>query len=61
MHEAQNAEELPSRLLFWYMTAGDDGLNKDSVMLGSMVGDELQSISLQVAADSMVRWNKEQA
>jgi hypothetical protein len=36
--------------------AAGDGLVRDAVMLCEMVGDEIQSISLRVAADPLSRW-----
>ncbi len=58
MQEQEKRQDLATRMLSCYLAAGDDGLHKDAIMLGSMVGDELQSISLHVAADPMVRWNR---
>lgn len=49
-----------SRLLPCYLKAANDGLISDAVMLCEMVGDEIQSISLRVAADSMTRWSEAQ-
>lgn len=34
----------------WYIAAGDDGLNKDCIMVAIMNGLEIQSISLHLAA-----------
>lgn len=45
-----------SRLLPCFVEAGGDGLVSDSVMLCEVVGDEIQSISLRIAADAMRRW-----
>jgi hypothetical protein len=33
----------------WYITAGDDGLRKDCIMVAVMNGPEIQSISLHLA------------
>ncbi len=44
------------RLLPCFVEAGGDGLVSDSVMLCEVVGDEIQSISLRIAADAMRRW-----
>ena len=46
-----------SRLLSCYLKAADDGLNSDSVMLCEVIGDEIQSVSLRVAAKAMTRSN----
>lgn len=45
-----------SRLLPCFVEAGSDGLLSDAVMLCEVVGDEIQSISLRIAADAMRRW-----
>lgn len=34
----------------WYVAAGDDGLHKDCIMVAVMNGNDLQSISLHLAA-----------
>jgi hypothetical protein len=34
----------------WYISAGDDGLRKDCIMVAVMNGSEIQSISLHLAA-----------
>lgn len=44
-----------TRLISSYLKAADDGLNCDAVMLCEVIGDEIQSISLRVAADPMKR------
>lgn len=44
------------RLLPCFVEAGTDGLVSDAVMLCEVVGDEIQSISLRIAADAMRRW-----
>ena len=44
-----------SRLLSIYVKAAEDGLKRDSVMLCEMLGDEIQSVSLRVAAQTMMR------
>ena len=46
----------PSRLLPCFLNAAEDGLAHDAVMLCEVIGDEIQSISLRVAADSLRRW-----
>lgn len=48
----------PSRLLPCFLNAADDGLAHDAVMLCEVIGDEIQSISLRVAADSLTRWQE---
>lgn len=50
----------PSRLLPFFLQAADDGLLNNAVMLCEMIGEEIQSISLRVAADSIARWNDAQ-
>lgn len=52
--ERRGAEEV-SRLLSCYFRAGEGGLKNDSVMLCEVVRDEIQSISLRVAAKGMAR------
>ena len=44
-----------SRLLPYYLKAADDGLLHDAVMLCEVIGDEIQSVSLRVAADAIKR------
>ncbi|MDQ2834378.1 MAG: hypothetical protein M3Y50_11645 [Acidobacteriota bacterium] len=57
--EGQNQESRCTRLLSCYLEANqDDGLGRDSVMLCEMIGEEIQTISLRVAADAMLRWKK---
>ena len=48
----------PSRLLPCFLNAAEDGLAHDAVMLCEVIGDEIQSISLRVAADSLRRWQE---
>ena len=52
--EKENGPENATRLFSTYLKAAD-GLNTDSVMLCEVIGDEIQSISLRVAADPMKR------
>ena len=54
--EQQNSIPQRTRLLTCYLTPADDGLNIDSVMLCEVIGEEIQSVSLRVAADPMTRW-----
>ena len=56
MAAEQNGERQVARLLPCFVEAGADGLVSDSVMLCEVLGDEIQSISLRVAADAMRRW-----
>ncbi len=44
-----------SRLLTCFLRSAED-LDNDAVMLCEVVGDEIQSVSLRVAADPMTRW-----
>ncbi len=44
-----------TRLFSTYLRAADDGLDCDAVMLCEVIGDEIQSVSLRVAADAMKR------
>ncbi len=52
----QSGVPQPSRLLPCFLNASDDGLAHDAVMLCELIGDEIQSISLRVAAESLRRW-----
>lgn len=54
--EQENSTPQRTRLLTCYLAPADDGLNIDSVMLCEVIGDEIQSVSLRVAADPMTRW-----
>lgn len=57
--ESENVTPQGTRLLSCYLQADeDDGLGRDSVMLCEVIGEEIQSVSLRVAADAMIRWNK---
>ena len=53
-----NERPQPSRLLPCFLNAAEDGLTHNAVMLCEVVGDEIQSISLRVAADAMKRWQE---
>ncbi len=53
--EPEKAMQRATRLISSYLKAADDGLNVDSVMLCEVIGDEIQSVSLRVAADPMKR------
>jgi hypothetical protein len=56
MSEQTNEEQALANLLSCYFKAKEEsGLDKDAIMLCEMVGDEIQSISLRVAADPMIR------
>ena len=50
----ENGTDRATRLFSTYLKA-EDGLNTDSVMLCEVIGDEIQSVSLRVAADPMKR------
>lgn len=54
--EQEHSSPQRTRLLTCYLTPADDGLNIDSVMLCEVIGEEIQSVSLRVAADPMTRW-----
>ena len=56
-----NSASQPSRLLPYFLQASDDGLLSNAVMLCEMIGEDIQSISLRVAADAIARWNETQA
>ena len=57
--EQENKAHPGTRLLSCYFEANeDDGLGRDSVMLCEVLGEEIQSVSLRVAADAMMRWKK---
>lgn len=51
-----NGAPQSSRLLPCFLNAADDGLIHNAVMLCEMIGEEIQSISLRVAADTVARW-----
>ncbi len=53
--DQENGTERATRLITSYLVAADDGLNCDAVMLCEVIGDEIQSVSLRVAADPMKR------
>lgn len=53
--EQRDVRAEASRLLSIYVKAAEDGLKRDSVMLCEMLGDEIQSVSLRVAAQTMAR------
>ena len=59
-HDTGDARQ-PSRLLPFFLQAADDGLLSNAVMLCEVIGEEIQSISLRVAADAVARWNEAQA
>lgn len=52
-----NGAPQPSRLLPYFLQASDDGLLSNAVMLCEVIGEEIQSVSLRVAADAIARWN----
>lgn len=53
--EQENSELRATRLISTYLRAADDGLNVDSVMLCEVIGEEIQTVALRVAADPMKR------
>lgn len=53
--EQQGETTRTTRLFSTYLRAANDGLDCDSVMLCEVIGDEIQSVSLRVAADAMKR------
>ena len=53
-----NDRREPSRLLPYFLQAADDGLLSNAVMLCEVIGEEIQSISLRVAADAIARWTE---
>ncbi len=53
--EYENGRQRATRLISSYLKAADDGLNVDSVMLCEVIGDEIQTVALRVAADPMKR------
>jgi len=53
--ERENRTTRATRLFSTYLRASNDGLDCDAVMLCEVIGDEIQSVSLRVAADSMKR------
>ena len=55
--EQKNGTTEGTRLLSCYLKAAEDGLNSDSVMLCEVIGEEIQSVSLRVAASAMTRWD----
>lgn len=57
--EQKNGNQHASRLLSCYFKAADGGLSSASIMLCEVVGNEIQSVSLRVAADAMTHWKKQ--
>jgi len=56
-HENGTGEGL--RLLSCYFKATEeDGIHSDSLMLCEVIGEEIQSVSLRVAANAMTRANR---
>jgi hypothetical protein len=53
--EYENGDVRSTRLFSTYLRAADDGLDVDSVMLCEVIGEEIQTIALRVAADPMKR------
>jgi len=57
MANEQDSEVKMRKLLSCYVRAGDDGLLGDCIMLCEMVGEEMQTVSLRLAADAMTKFN----
>ena len=53
--ETQDDAVRGSRLLTCFLRSAEE-LDDHAVMLCEVVGDEIQSVSLRVAADPMARW-----
>ena len=51
-HE-QSSTPQPTRLLSCFLAATEDGPDNNAIMLCEVIGNEIQSISLRVAADIM--------
>ena len=51
-HE-QGSTPQPTRLLSCFLAATEDGPDTNAIMLCEVIGHEIQSISLRVAADIM--------
>ncbi len=49
----QGVTPQPSRLLSCFLSASEHGPESNAIMLCEVVGNEIQSISLRVAADMM--------
>ena len=56
--EEQDGTRQASRLLPCFLNASDDGLIHNAIMLCEVIGEEIQSISLRVAADAITRWQE---
>ena len=53
--ENQNTTPNATRLFSCYLKASGSELTTNAIMLCELVGDEIQSVSLRVAADAMSR------
>ena len=51
----ESGDARATRLISTYLKADSDGLNVDSVMLCEVIGEEIQTVALRVAADPMKR------
>ena len=56
--EERNVASQATRLLSFFVKADDIGLSNNSIMLCEVIGNEIQSVSLRVAADAMTKWIK---
>jgi hypothetical protein len=57
--QRENQSPQSTRLWSFYLEANEeDGLGRDSVLLCQVLGGEIQSVSLRVADDAMLRWKK---
>ncbi len=56
--DEHNVAPQATRLLSFYVAADDIGLSNNSIMLCEVIGNEIQSVSLRVAADAMTKWIK---
>ena len=56
--DAQHGKSQPSRLLPYFLQPAEDGLVHSAIMLCEVIGDEIQSVSLRVAADAIARWQE---
>ena len=55
-HNDQSPTSQPSRLLSCFLSAATNGPENNAIMLCEVIGGEIQSISLRVAAD--MAWPK---
>lgn len=55
MPDQRSDQTEPMRLFSCYLDPAEDGLAVPALMLCEMIGNEIQSISLRVAAEGMMR------